>query len=139
MDWVSVMDGLPRYLPPVLNTIGGFPPQTIIWLPVQTAVCRSRAVGALVVLVAVQLFVMGCIFPPVFNAGVIPLPPQHDHFAASPDCGVPISRSEALLVLVAVQLFVLGLYFPPSLKTVVPGIIVNPPHTIISVPVQTAV
>jgi hypothetical protein len=35
------------------------PPHTIIW-PVHTAVCFSRAAGALVVLVAVQLSVLGC-------------------------------------------------------------------------------
>src|SRR5262249_56705653 len=40
------------------------PPQTIISLPVQTAVCPYRALGALVVLVAVQLSVPGLYFPP---------------------------------------------------------------------------
>jgi hypothetical protein len=32
-----------------------YPPQTIISLPVHTAVCRYRPTGALVVLVAVQV------------------------------------------------------------------------------------
>jgi hypothetical protein len=40
------------YLPPVFDKD---PPQTIISLPVQTAVCPLRAVGALVVLVAVHV------------------------------------------------------------------------------------
>ena len=40
------------------------------------------------------------------------------------------------MVLVAVQLSVLGLYFPPVLKTL---LALYPPHTIISVPVHTAV
>ena len=36
------------YLPPVLKKSRVIPPQTIISLPVQTAVCLSRAEGALV-------------------------------------------------------------------------------------------
>jgi hypothetical protein len=52
------MPGL--YLPPVLKTLTPFhPPQTIISLPVNTAVCWNRPSGALVVLVAVQLSVPG--------------------------------------------------------------------------------
>ena len=53
------------YLPPVGPT--WWPPQTIISLPVQTAVCWYRAEGALVVLVAVQLSVLGLYLPPVFK------------------------------------------------------------------------
>ena len=64
------------------------PPQTIISLPVQTAVWKSRAEGALVVLVAVQLSVLGLYLPPVLKI----LPPSEstpdDHFAASPYCRV---------------------------------------------------
>jgi hypothetical protein len=40
------------------------------------------------------------------------------------------------MVLVAIQLPVVGLYLPPVFKTVPPP---NPPHTIISLPVQIAV
>ena len=48
------------YLPPVLKILGGsHPPQTIISLPVHTAVCMNRAAGTSVVLVAVQLSVPG--------------------------------------------------------------------------------
>jgi len=43
------------YLPPVLNINPLPPPQMIISLPVQTAVCPDRASGALVVLVIVQV------------------------------------------------------------------------------------
>jgi hypothetical protein len=44
------------------------------------------------------------------------------------------------MVLMAVQLSVEGLYLPPVLKKLVPpGPDVTPPHTIISLPVQTAV
>ena len=42
----------------------------------------------------------------------------------------------ALVVLVAVQLSVLGLYLPPVLNRL---ILLPPPQTIISLPVQTAV
>jgi len=52
------------YLPPLLSPE---PPQTIISLPVHTAVCPARAEGALVVLVAVHLFVLGLYLPPVFK------------------------------------------------------------------------
>ena len=52
------------YLPPVFSA---FPPQTIISLPVHTAVCNARAPGALVVLVATQLSVLGVYLPPVFK------------------------------------------------------------------------
>ena len=43
------------------------PPQMIISLPVQTATCKYRAVGAFVVLVAVQLSFPGLYLPPVFK------------------------------------------------------------------------
>ena len=66
------------------------PPQTIISLPVQTAVCPYRAAGALVMLVAVQLFVP-------------------------------------------------GLYLMPPVKYSPPVLILIPPQTIISLPVQIAV
>ena len=56
---VGVGDG-PQYLPPVLkDAAAGAATQTIISLPVETAVGTYRAVGALVVLVAVQLSVPG--------------------------------------------------------------------------------
>ena len=65
------------YLPPVLRTPSPIvvPPQTIISLPVHTAVGPSRAEGALVVLVAVQLSVLGLYLPPVLKCE-IPCPPQ---------------------------------------------------------------
>ena len=43
------------YFPPVLNMNPLPPPQTIISLPVQTAVCPDRFSGALVVVVAVHV------------------------------------------------------------------------------------
>ena len=58
-----------QYLPPVFRLFGpsGVPPQTIISLPVQTAVCWNLAEGALMMLVAVQLSVLGLYLPPVFK------------------------------------------------------------------------
>ena len=65
------------YRPPVF-ALGGptsvSPPQTIISVPVQIAVAPSRGVGALVVLVAVQLSVLGLYLPPVLK-GVPGIPP----------------------------------------------------------------
>ena len=52
------------------------PPQTIISLPVQTAVAMYRAVGASVVLVAVQLPVPGLYLPPVLKTVGGSHPPQ---------------------------------------------------------------
>jgi hypothetical protein len=56
------------YLPPVLKPLQQLlPPQTIISLPVHTAVGRNRPSGALMTLVAVQLSVLGLYRPPVFK------------------------------------------------------------------------
>src|SRR5436190_13698508 len=65
-----------QYLPPMLES--SRPAQTIISLPllVHTAVCILRAVGALVVLVAVQLLVLGSYLPPLFRNMETPSPPQ---------------------------------------------------------------
>jgi hypothetical protein len=66
------------YLPPVLKKVPmkSAPPQTIISLPVHTAVGKPRASGALVVLVAVQLSAVGLYLPPVFRRPVLFEPPQ---------------------------------------------------------------
>ena len=63
------------------------PPQMIISLPVQTAVCPVSRRGPLVVLVAVQLFVLGLYRPPALEIGEIK-PTPDDHFTAGPDCRV---------------------------------------------------
>ena len=48
------------YLPPVLVTPDALnPAQTIISVPIHWAVWLARSVGAFVVLVGVQLFIMG--------------------------------------------------------------------------------
>jgi hypothetical protein len=64
------------YLPPVFKKLLLNPPQTIISLPVQTAVCPTRPAGALLVLVATQLSVLGLYRAPVFNKPLLPDPPQ---------------------------------------------------------------
>jgi hypothetical protein len=62
------LSALGWYLPPVLK--GGEPPtnppQTIISLPVHTAVCSDRGLGALNLMVVIQLSVLGLYFPPLF-------------------------------------------------------------------------
>ena len=68
------------------NSCRSYPPQTIISLPVQTAVWPFVRAGALVMLVAVQLSVLGLYLPPVFKVGAHSAP--DDHFAAGPDCCV---------------------------------------------------
>ncbi len=67
-----------QYLPPVLSLPPTVPPpQTIISLPVQTAVCKVRACGASMLLVAVQLSLPGLYFPPVLRTrGKPSSPPQ---------------------------------------------------------------
>ena len=122
------------YLLPVLKSWPACPPQTIISLPVQTAVCHDRLLGALVVLVAVQLSVVGLYLPPVFMYGHSA---PYDHLTASPDCRMQYRAEGALVGLVAIQLFVMGLYLPPVFTNMLMP--ANPPQTIISVPVQTAV
>ena len=56
--------------------------------------CRvtSRAVGALVVLVAVQLSVLGLYLPPVFKSPSVISSTPDDHFTASPHCRVKIGQ-----------------------------------------------
>ena len=71
---ISVLE---LYLRPVLTEWRLWaPPQTIISLPVHTAVWEKRAAGALVVLVAVQLLVPGLYLPPVLKMLLIATPPQ---------------------------------------------------------------
>ena len=66
------------YRPPVFEgkKFARSPPQTIISLPVQTAVGNSRRSGALALLMAVQEFVLGLYLPPVFEAPFGSEPPQ---------------------------------------------------------------
>jgi hypothetical protein len=64
-------------MPPVLKALTPFsPPQTIISLLVQTAVCKSRAVGVLIVLVDVQISKTGLYLPPVLKTLMPFSPPQ---------------------------------------------------------------
>ena len=65
------------YLPPVfVSPLGLNPPQTIIWLPVQIAVCKDRAAGVFVMVVAVQLLVLGLYLPPVLLRTPLTAPPH---------------------------------------------------------------
>ena len=131
------------YLPPVFkswNKSSFNPPQTIISLPVQTAVWFSRASGTLFVLVGVQVSVLGLYLPPVFRSTKLKLskPPQ-TIITLPVQIAVCNSRAEgALTVVVAVQLSVLGLYLPPVFRSL--KLLSTPPQTIISLAVsKTAV
>src|SRR5215475_7226101 len=66
------------YRPPLLvSPMLSPPPQMIISLPVQTAVCEDRPVGAFTTLIGRQVSVLGLYRPPVFVAGrEMPIPPQ---------------------------------------------------------------
>src|SRR4029077_12226147 len=86
------------YLPPVFT-----PPQTIISLPVHTAVCPLRAVGALVVLVAVQLSVLGSYLPPVFKAMEVLLTPQTIISLPVQTAGGRVRSAGTFVILVGVQ------------------------------------
>src|SRR5579884_1335479 len=113
------LSALGLYLPPVFKLQlrpHPIPPHTITSVPVQTAVCSTRAVGALAVLVAVQLSSAGLYLPPVLKKSVLSPPPQtiislpvHTAVCASRAMG-------ALIVLVAVHVSVAGSYLPPVLK-----------------------
>ncbi len=94
------------------------PPQTIISLPVHTAVCkvrRSRARWWCWSLSNCRCW--DCIFRRCSNRDAAIVSAPDDHFTAGPHCRVTIRASGALVVLVAVQLSVLGLYLPPVLNS----------------------
>ena len=68
---------LALYLPPVFKSVLlPTPPQTIISLPVHTAVWALRSSGTFVLLVAVQVSMIGLYLPPVFKEPLLSAPPQ---------------------------------------------------------------
>ena len=110
----------------------------IVAVAVGVGVGVSVAVGVAVgvgVGVGVGLGAAAQYLPPVLTNTVGALPPQTIIWlVVLAHTAVWVYRAEgALVVLVAVQLLALGSYLPPVLR---PG---NPPQTIISLPVQTAV
>ena len=113
-DGTSLGDA--QYLPPLSKAVTAeVPPQTIISLPVQIVVCEARASGALVVLVAAQLSVVGLYLAPVFRKllssppqTIISLPVHTAVWATRP--------SGTFVLLVAVQVSVTGLYLPPVFR-----------------------
>ena|SRR5437773_1523003 len=125
------------YLPPVFKSASCQPPQTIISLPLHTALCAFRPTGALVILVAVQLFALGSYFPPVFKNWESPAPPQ-TIISLPVHTAVGTNRADGeLMVVVASQLSVGGLYVPPVFRPLKKTSSI-PPQTIISLPVHTA-
>src|SRR6266403_668769 len=92
------------------------PPHMIITLPVHTAVWDSRAAGALVALVAVQLSVLGLYLPPLFKKPPELSPPQTIISLPVHTAVCRYRAAGAFVRLVAIQLSVLGLYRPPVFK-----------------------
>ena len=91
--------------------------------------------GALVVLVAVQLSVLGLYLPPVLKYVPPSASAPDDHFTAGPDCGVTVSGSGRVGGAGGCPTIRAGIVSPAGVHVV--GSL--PPQTIISLPVQTAV
>src|SRR5262249_60834852 len=99
----------------VLITPGPLPPQTIISLLLQMAVWNHRPAGALVVLVAVQVSVLGLYLPPVFKKpGRKRYPPQTIISPPVQTAVWPRPTMGALVVLVGIQVSLVGLYRRPG-------------------------
>jgi len=120
--------------PASVRRAAGISTQTIISQPVQIAVCSTRAEGALIVVVAVHVFVLGLYLPPVFfSFPELSTPPKRSFQCRSTlQCECFGHRARWSCSWLS-KLSVLGLYFPAVFGTNIP------PQTIISVPVQTAV
>src|ERR1051325_3272257 len=87
------------------------PPQTIISLPVHTAVWPDRAEGASGIFVGFQLSVSGLYLPPVFGFGRNLSPPPQTIISLPVHTAMLHCRAVgALIVVVAVQVSVTGLY-----------------------------
>src|ERR1051326_2198867 len=122
-----------QYLPPSCKrlTPPRYPPQTIISLPVHTAVCLHRELGSSVVLVALQASTLGSYRPPVPGV-VVPVGVGLNFPVGSADsitvaegdgCGTAFALAVPLGAANCACCVLLG----------------NPPQTIISLPVHTAV
>ena len=89
--------------------------QTIISLPVQIAVWSARPLGALMILVAVQLSMVGLYLPPVFK--FVPSYTPQTIISLPVHTALWLDRAlGALVVLIAVQLSVPGLYRAPVFR-----------------------
>src|SRR5207253_1368034 len=91
-------------------------------------------------LVGIQLFVPGLYFPPVFKPVLLAASPPQTIISVPVHIAVCEYRAlGAFVVLVDVQMFVAGWYLPPVFSTWLTPSSKWPPHTIISLPVHTAV
>src|SRR5439155_15406306 len=70
-----------------------YPPQTIMSLPVHTAVWKCRAVGALATLVVSHVFVLGLYRPPVLAVEAKRIATPDDHFGAGLNRCVEVSAT----------------------------------------------
>ena len=83
------------------------------------------ASGALVVLVAVQLSVLGLYLPPVFRRRYRHHSAPDDHFTAGPDCGVIVSASGRVGGAGGCPTIGAGIVSPAGVR-IVDGVIVRP-------------
>ena len=118
------------YLPPVLQSlnVSSTPPQTIISLPLHTAVLPIRP-GATLTRASRHPTVCsrGCICRRCVNSSSNTSTPDN-HLAAGPHRSVsPIVRKAHSSVLVVVQLSVPGLYRPPAIQVAVKATSVSAP------------
>ena len=93
--------------------------------------------GALMMLVVVQLSPAGLYLPPVLNELLKSCPPQMIISLPVHTAVWPSRPVGALEVVVTIQLSAAGLYLPPVFEKVPP--VTRPPQTINSLPVQTPV
>ena len=92
--------------------------------------------GALVVLVAVQLSVLGLYLPPVFRKATAIKSAPDDHFTARPHCRVKVSASGCVGRGRGRPTIRAGIVSPAGVQIADSS---TPPQTIISLPVHTAV
>ena len=112
------------------------PPQTIISLPVHTAVWASRAVGRVGGAGGCPSVRAGIISPAGVYKGAAVKSAPHDHFATGPHCRVKLSACGRVGGADGCPGVRAGIISPAG---VYKGAAVKSPHTIISLPVHTAV
>ncbi len=91
------------------------------------------------VLVAVQLSVLGLYLPPVLKIGAGAISAPDDHFTAGPDCRVIVSAIGRVSRAGGCPTIGARIVSPAGIQIATWGLHSNPPQTIISLPVHTAV
>ncbi len=100
------------YRPPVLSAPidpAPWPPQTIMRVPVQIAVCPARAMGTPALVMRAQVSVIGLYRPPVYSTVAAPSPPQTIMREPVQTAVCPARRAGAPAVATGAQESVVGL------------------------------